>query len=55
MPTISISQRYVSTAEDEVQIDLAKVNTDLIEINKLIDSKTMEHNQYLSELGLNKI
>ncbi|KYH04720.1 type I restriction endonuclease subunit M [Chryseobacterium cucumeris] len=47
--------RYVSTAEDEVQIDLAKVNTDLIEINKLIDSKTREHNQFLSELGLNKI
>ena len=44
--------RYVSTAEDEVQIDLNKVNENLISINKQIEIKTKEHNKYLKELGL---
>jgi len=44
--------RYVSTAEDEIQIDLNKVNKDLILINERIKDKTKKHNDYLKELGL---
>ncbi len=44
--------RYVSTAEDEVQIDLEKVNKSLISINETIEEKTKEHNKFLEELGL---
>lgn len=47
--------RYVSTAEDEVQIDLEEVNKKLTSINKLIEEKTKEHNEYLEELGLDTI
>ncbi|MEZ4911498.1 MAG: type I restriction-modification system subunit M [Saprospiraceae bacterium] len=47
--------RYVSTSEDEVQIDLKDVNTKLIEINKSIKINTDEHNKYLKELGLKLI
>lgn len=44
--------RYVSTAEDEVQIDLKEVNKKLTSINEQIEKKTEEHNQFLKELGL---
>jgi type I restriction enzyme M protein len=44
--------RYVSTAEDEVQIDLTEVNINLNSINEQIEKKTKEHNEFLSELGL---
>lgn len=44
--------RYVSTAEDEVQINLQEVNKSLISINKTIEEKTKEHNKFLEELGL---
>lgn len=44
--------RYVSTAEDEVQIDLQEVNKKLTSINERIESKTKEHNEFLKELGL---
>ena len=47
--------RYVSTAEDEVQIDLKQVNERLVSINKRIELKTKEHNEYLKELGLDLI
>lgn len=47
--------RYVSTAEDEVPVDLEKVNKSLASINKLIEKKTKEHNEYLKELGLKTI
>lgn len=47
--------RYVSTAEDEIQIDLKKVNERLVSINERINSKTTEHNAYLRELGLKEI
>ncbi len=47
--------RYVSTAEDEVQIDLNKVNESLTSINERIDNKTKEHNEFLKELGLRPI
>lgn len=47
--------RYVSTAEDEVPIDLNEVNKRLTTINERIEQKTKEHNEFLKELGLNTI
>lgn len=47
--------RYVSTAEDEVQINLDQVNETLTSINERIEKKTKEHNEYLKELGLKTI
>ncbi|MCR9182201.1 MAG: type I restriction-modification system subunit M [Flavobacteriaceae bacterium] len=47
--------RYVSTAEDEVQIDLKDVNKKLNSINDSIKENTDKHNEYLKELGLNPI
>jgi len=44
--------RYVSTAEDEVPIDLNEVNNRLNSINDRIKNKTREHNKFLQELGL---
>lgn len=47
--------RYVSTSEDEIQIDLKDVNIKLTEINKSIKTNTEKHNEYLKELGLKPI
>lgn len=47
--------RYVSTSEDEVQIDLKDVNSKLTEINKSIETNTEKHNEFLKELGLKPI
>jgi type I restriction enzyme M protein len=44
--------RYVSTSEDEVQIDLKDVNKKLAAINERIKTNTDKHNQFLKELGL---
>jgi type I restriction enzyme M protein len=47
--------RYVSTAEPEKQIDLDKVNERLASLEKRIQAKTNEHNEYLKELNLKTI
>ena len=47
--------RYVSTAEDEIPIDLNEVNKSLTSINERIENKTKEHNEFLKELGLKTI
>jgi type I restriction enzyme M protein len=47
--------RYVSTSEDEVQIDLKAVNNKLTSINESIKTYTDKHNEYLKELGLKPI
>ena len=47
--------RYVSTAEEEVSVDLMAVNEKLAGINEQIEKKTKEHNEFLRELGLNTI
>jgi type I restriction enzyme M protein len=47
--------RYVSTSEDEVQIDLNSVNEKLTSINESIKINTDKHNEYLKELGLSNI
>jgi type I restriction enzyme M protein len=44
--------RYVSTAEPEPEIDLAKVHAELSAIDKRIARATEEHNTFLKELGL---
>ena len=47
--------RYISTSEDEVQIDLKEVNEKLTSINKSIKTNTDKHNEFLRELGLRPI
>ncbi len=47
--------RYVSTSEDEVQIDLKEVNSKLASINQSIKINTDKHNEFLKELGLDPI
>lgn len=47
--------RYVSTSEDEVQIDLKEVNEELIAVNEKIKEITERHNKFLKELGLPSI
>lgn len=47
--------RYVSTSDDEIQIDLAEVNKKLVAINESIKTHTDAHNAFLKELGLSPI
>lgn len=47
--------RYISTSEEEVQVDLKEVNKKLIEINESIKTNTDKHNEFLRELGLETI
>ncbi|RCR70130.1 type I restriction-modification system subunit M [Larkinella punicea] len=44
--------RYVSTSDDEIQIDLKAVNKRLTDINDSIKINTDKHNAFLKELGL---
>lgn len=44
--------RYVSTAKEDVQIDLVEVNEKLKEIEKKSAEALKKHNEYLKELGL---
>ena len=47
--------RYISTAEAEVEIDIKKVNKELIEIEKQIFKNKNTHNEFLRELGLKEL
>ncbi len=47
--------RYVSTAIDDVQIDLGEVHAELVEIEKKIKEAKDKHNGFLRELGLEEI
>ena len=47
--------RYVSTAVEEVKIDLTEVNKKLAAINESIKLNTDKHNEFLRELGLKEI
>lgn len=47
--------RYVSTAEDEIVINLDKVNEQLFESEQKIKTYTDLHNKFLKELGLKEI
>lgn len=44
--------RYISTAEAEVEIDLAATQRRLVEIERSIQDATRKHNLFLKELGL---
>ncbi len=44
--------RFVSTAEEEAEIDLAATHQDLVEIEKDIREAATRHNGFLKELGL---
>lgn len=47
--------RYVSTAVDDVQIDMKEVHSKLEAINEKIKTSTNKHNKFLKELGLKTI
>jgi type I restriction enzyme M protein len=47
--------RYVSTSVDEIQINLKKVNQELIAIEKKAKEAEEKHNQFLKELGLDML
>ncbi len=47
--------RYVSTAEQEVAIDLEATQRELVEIEKQIRESTAKHNGFLKELGLSPL
>jgi type I restriction enzyme M protein len=47
--------RYVSTAEPELEIDLAAVHAQLTDIDQRIAKATKSHNKYLEQLGLPKL
>ena len=47
--------RYVSTAEPEIEIDLAATHTELVDVEKRIRRSTEKHNTFLAELGLSPL
>jgi len=47
--------RYVSTADQEVVIDLSATHRELVEIEKQIRGSTAKHNAFLKELGLSPL
>jgi len=47
--------RYVSTAMEEIKIDLKEVNEQLAEIEKKATKSLKVHNKYLKDLGLKTI
>jgi type I restriction enzyme M protein len=44
--------RYVSTAQDEVEVDLAATHAELVRIEGEVRKATAKHNEFLKELGL---
>lgn len=44
--------RYISTKQDEVEIDLTATHSQLIDIEKRIRTATAAHNEFLKQLGL---
>ena len=44
--------RYVSTAQQETQIDLKVIHAELVESEKAIREATAKHNEFLRELNL---
>jgi type I restriction enzyme M protein len=44
--------RYISTAKAEEEIDLLKVNKELVALEEKINSATKKHNEFLKELNL---
>jgi type I restriction enzyme M protein len=44
--------RYISTAQDEAEIDLQATHRELVDIERSIKQATARHNEFLKELGL---
>jgi type I restriction enzyme M protein len=44
--------RYVSTAQDEVEVDLTATHAKLVGIQGVIRTASAKHNEFLKELGL---
>lgn len=44
--------RYVSTSQEEEQIDLRAVHAKLAQLDKKIEAAQKAHNEFLKELGL---
>lgn len=44
--------RYVSTGQEEVEIDLAKTHAELVKAEFAVRQATAKHNEFLKELGL---
>jgi type I restriction enzyme M protein len=44
--------RYISTAQQEVEVDLQAVHGKLVEIEEKSVAATRKHNEFLKELGL---
>jgi type I restriction enzyme M protein len=44
--------RYITTAQQQIEIDLSATHNELIEIEKQIRESTTKHNEFLKELGL---
>lgn len=47
--------RYVSTAREEAEIDLAATHAELVKIEQTSHEATAKHNQFLRELGLSPL
>jgi type I restriction enzyme M protein len=47
--------RYISTAQQESEIDLAATHGHLVEIENAIQKATIKHNEFLTELGLSPL
>ncbi|GMO36631.1 type I restriction-modification system subunit M [Bradyrhizobium ottawaense] len=47
--------RYVSTAEQEVEIDLSETHKELVKIEKQVRDSRVKHNAFLKELGLSPL
>ncbi len=47
--------RYISTAEQEAEIDLTATHGKLVKIEKQIRKSTAKHNAFLKELGLSPL
>jgi type I restriction enzyme M protein len=47
--------RYISTAEQEIEIELSATHKKLVEIEKQIRESTGKHNAFLRELGLSPL
>lgn len=47
--------RYISTAVGEEEISLEKTHEELEEIDKAVNDATVKHNEFLKELGLQRL
>ncbi len=47
--------RYISTAVQEEEIDLAKTHGELVKVESAIHKATIKHHEFLKELGLSPL